>query len=128
MLWMRADQTMLLLAQSIQQDLALVGINVRLKPVAWGPLLDAIREPHNVDLFMLAWEADFPDPENFLQVLFSKSQWRSNNDTFFLQSRGRSPNQGGRTDRRPQRGASPFITRPSESSSTRRRGCFCIIP
>ena len=82
-LWMRADQTMLLLSQSIQQDLALVGINVRLKPVAWGPLLDAIREPHNVDLFMLAWEADFPDPENFLQVLFSKSQWRSNNDTFF---------------------------------------------
>lgn len=82
-LWLRADQTMLLLAQSIQQDLALVGISVQLKPVAWGPLLEAIREPRNVDLFMLAWEADFPDPENFLEVLFSKSQWRSNNDTFF---------------------------------------------
>ena len=27
-LWMRADQTALMLAQSIQQDLALVGVNV----------------------------------------------------------------------------------------------------
>ncbi len=82
-LWLRADQTMLILAQSIQQDLALVGVHVVLKPVAWGPLLEAIREPHNLELFMLAWEADFPDPENFLEVLFSKRQWGSNNDTFF---------------------------------------------
>jgi ABC-type transport system substrate-binding protein len=82
-LWMRADQTMLILAQSVQQDLALVGVDLLLKPVAWGPLLEAIREPHNAQLFMLAWEADFPDPENFLEVLFSKRQWRSNNDTFF---------------------------------------------
>ena len=82
-LWLRADQTQLLLTQSIQQDLALVGIRVQLKPVAWGPLLEAIREPHNVELFMSAWEADFPDPENFLEVLLSKSQWRSNNDSFF---------------------------------------------
>ncbi len=82
-LWMRADQTMLLLAQSVQQDLALVGVNLVLKPVAWGPLLDAVRQPHNTQMFMLAWEADFPDPENFLEVLFSKRQWRSNNDTFF---------------------------------------------
>jgi ABC-type transport system substrate-binding protein len=74
---------MLLLTQSIQQDLALVGISVQLKPVAWGPLLEAIREPRNVELFMSGWEADFPDPENFLEVLLSKSQWRSNNDSFF---------------------------------------------
>src|SRR5579885_1413626 len=82
-LWLRADQTQLVLAQSIQQDLALVGVDVVLKPIAWGPLLEAIREPRNAQLFMLAWEADFPDPENFLEVLFSKSQWHSNNDTFF---------------------------------------------
>ena len=58
-LWMRADQTMLILAQSIQQDLALVGVNVLLKPVAWGPLLEAIREPRNLQLFMLAWRRIF---------------------------------------------------------------------
>jgi ABC-type transport system substrate-binding protein len=82
-LWMQADQTMLLLGESIQQDLALVGIDVRLKPVAWGPLLEAVRQPNSVPLSLLGWEADFPDPENFLNVLFSKAQWGSNNDTFY---------------------------------------------
>ena len=41
-LWFRGDQTAEMLAESIQQDLALVGVNVALKPVAWGPLLEAI--------------------------------------------------------------------------------------
>ena len=52
-LWMRADQTVLMLAQSIQQDLALVGIHVELKPVAWGPLLEAIRQPQYGESFLL---------------------------------------------------------------------------
>ncbi|MGD0074860.1 MAG: ABC transporter substrate-binding protein [Candidatus Binataceae bacterium] len=82
-LWTRPDQTVLLLAESIQQDLALVGVNAVIKPVAWGPLLEAIRQPNTVPLFMLGWEADFPDPENFLEVLLSKKQWGSNNDTFY---------------------------------------------
>ena len=54
-----------------------------LKPVAWGPLLEAIRQPKNVQLFMSAWEADFPDPENFLSVLLSRQQFGSNNDAFY---------------------------------------------
>lgn len=86
-LWMRADQTMLMLGQSIQQDLELLGVDLQLKPVAWGPLLETIRQPHTVDLFLLGWEADFPDPQNFLSVLFSKSQWGSNNDTFYSNPR-----------------------------------------
>jgi oligopeptide transport system substrate-binding protein len=82
-LWFRADQTGEMLAESIQQDLALVDIRISLKPVAWGPLLEAIRQPKNVQLFMSAWEADFPDPENFLSVLLSRKQFGSNNDTFY---------------------------------------------
>jgi ABC-type transport system substrate-binding protein len=82
-LWFRGDQTGEMLVESIQQDLALVGVNVLLKPVAWGPLLEAIRQPKNVELFMSAWEADFPDPENFLSVLLSQKQFGSNNDTFY---------------------------------------------
>jgi ABC-type transport system substrate-binding protein len=82
-LWFRADQTGEMGAESIQQDLALVGVSVSLKPVAWGPLLEAIRQPKNVELFMSAWEADFPDPENFLSVLLSRKQFGSNNDTFY---------------------------------------------
>jgi ABC-type transport system substrate-binding protein len=82
-LWMRADQTLLMLGQSVQQDLAEVGIKARLKPVAWGPFLEAIRDPHTAQAFMTGWEADFPDPENFLDALLSRGEWGSNNDSFY---------------------------------------------
>ena len=82
-IWMRADQTGLMLAQSIQQDLAPLGIHVELKPVAWGPFLEAIRQPHTAQAFMQGWEADFPDPENFLGALLSRAQWGANNDSFY---------------------------------------------
>ena len=83
-LWMRADRTEMMLGQSIQQDLAMVGVHVQLKPVAWAPLLEAIRQPDTVALVELAWEADFSDPQNFLEVLFSRKQWGGNNDTFYF--------------------------------------------
>jgi ABC-type transport system substrate-binding protein len=82
-LWMRADPTMLMLGQSVQQDLAEIGVHAELKPVAWGPFLEAIRDPHTAQAFMQGWEADFPDPENFLDALLSRGQWGSNNDSFY---------------------------------------------
>jgi peptide/nickel transport system substrate-binding protein len=82
-LWMRADRTEMMIGQSIQQDLALVGVHIQLKPVAWAPLLEAIRQPATVALVDLGWEADFSDPQNFLAVLFSRKQWGGNNDTFY---------------------------------------------
>jgi peptide/nickel transport system substrate-binding protein/oligopeptide transport system substrate-binding protein len=86
-LWMRADPTEMMIGQSIQQDLALVGVNVVLKPVAWPPLLEAVRQRDTAELFSFGWEADFPDPENFLEVLFSKKQRGANNDTFYYNPR-----------------------------------------
>jgi ABC-type transport system substrate-binding protein len=82
-LWLRADESEIIHGESIQQDLALVGVHVVLKPVAWSPLLEAVRQPHTVELVNLAWEADFPDPANFLDVLFAQQQWGANNDTFY---------------------------------------------
>jgi ABC-type transport system substrate-binding protein len=82
-LWMRADRSEMMIGQSIQQDLALVGVHVELKPVAWAPLLEAIRQPDTVALVDLGWEADFSDPQNFLEVLLSRKQWGGNNDTFY---------------------------------------------
>jgi oligopeptide transport system substrate-binding protein len=86
-LWIRADETEMMLAQSIQQDLALVGIHILLKPVAWPPLLEAIRQPNTVELVLSGWEADFPDPENFLEVLFARKQWGANNNSFYYNPR-----------------------------------------
>jgi ABC-type transport system substrate-binding protein len=82
-LWMRADQIETIQGESIQQDLAAIGVHITLKPVAWPPLLEAIRQPRTVELMNLGWEADFPDPQNFLEVLFSLQQWGENNDTFY---------------------------------------------
>jgi oligopeptide transport system substrate-binding protein len=86
-LWIRADETQMMLAQSIQQDLALVDVHVLLKPVAWPPLLEAIRQPDTVELALSGWEADFPDPENFLEVLFAHKQWGANNNSFYYNPR-----------------------------------------
>ena len=80
---MRADQTVLMLGQSIQQDLALIGVHVVLRPIAWGPFLEAIRQPHTAQSFLYGWEGDFPDPENFLGALLSRTQWGANNDSFY---------------------------------------------
>ncbi len=82
-LWLRNDETAIRVAQSLQQDWERVGVRVRLKPVAWGPFLDAVRHNPNIDMFLLGWEADFPDPSNFLEVLFHSRQIGANNHTYY---------------------------------------------
>lgn len=80
-LWVRSDDTALHLAQSIQQDLADVGVHAGIKAIAWGPFLEAVRTPGLVPSFLLGWQADFPDPSNFLEVLLDSKNIGSNNDT-----------------------------------------------
>ncbi|HVM97398.1 MAG TPA: ABC transporter substrate-binding protein [Candidatus Acidoferrales bacterium] len=80
-MWIRNDDTALRLAQSVQQDLADVGIDVRIKPVAWASFLEAIKTTDLVPLFLLGWEADFPDPANFLEVLLHSKFIGTNNNT-----------------------------------------------
>lgn len=80
-LWIRSDETTRRLAQSVQQDLADVGVAIRIKPLAWGPFLEAVRAPDLVPFFYLGWEADFPDPSNFLEVLLHSKNIGTNNNT-----------------------------------------------
>ncbi|MCX8071432.1 MAG: ABC transporter substrate-binding protein [Candidatus Binatia bacterium] len=82
-LWLRNDETAMRIAQSLQQDWAAVGIDIRLKPLAWGPFLEAVRHDPRVQMFLLGWEADFPDPSNFLEVLFHSRQISANNHTYY---------------------------------------------
>lgn len=86
-LWVRADDTTLRLAQSLQQDLAEVGVTLNIKSLAWGPFLEAVRGNPDVPMFLLGWEADFPDPSNFLDVLFHSRSIGTNNNTGYSSAR-----------------------------------------
>jgi len=81
MLWVRSDETTLRLAESVQQDLADVNVQVQIKAIAWAPFLEAVRSPDLVPFFFLGWEADFPDPSNFLDVLLNSKSIGTNNNT-----------------------------------------------
>jgi ABC-type transport system substrate-binding protein len=80
-IWVRSEEGALRLAQSVQQDLADVGVRIRIKAIAWGPFLEAVRTPDLVPFFSLGWEADFPDPSNFLEVLLHSKHIGTNNNT-----------------------------------------------
>jgi ABC-type transport system substrate-binding protein len=82
-LWVRSDEDGRRMAQAVQQDLAEVGIRAEIRPIAWGPFLEAVKTPRLVPMFQLGWEADFPDPSNFLEVLFHSKHRGSNNDVFY---------------------------------------------
>lgn len=82
-LWATHDDGALRIAQSMQQDLKAIGIDLAIKPVDFPALIEAIRRPGQVPLFLLGWEADFPDPSNFLTVLLHSRSRSTNNNAFF---------------------------------------------
>lgn len=82
-LWTQRDDGPLRLAQSMQQDLQAVGVQVTLKPVDFPALIEAVRNPGQVPMFLLGWEADLPDPSNFLTVLLHSRARGTNNNAFY---------------------------------------------
>jgi ABC-type transport system substrate-binding protein len=80
-IWTQGTDTDMKIAQKLQQDLAKVGVQLAIKNVAWASFLDAIRQPQTVPVFDLGWSADFPDPSNFLDVLFHSGG--ANNHSFY---------------------------------------------
>lgn len=74
------------IAQVIQQDLAEAGIRVSLKPVTGATRIEALGTRRSVALGTFAWYQDYPDPSNFLDVLFNGeriTQVNSNNVAFY---------------------------------------------
>ena len=82
-LWASRDEGSMRLGQSIQQDLRAIGVELALKPVDFPTLIEAVRHPGMVPLFLLGWEADFPDPSNFLIVLLHSRSRGTNNNAFY---------------------------------------------
>ncbi len=58
-------------AQSIQQDLKAVGMSVSIRPMRFAELKAKAGQRKTTPLAMGGWIQDFPDPANFLDVLFN---------------------------------------------------------
>lgn len=50
-----------------------IGVKIELKFQTWHAFLNSINKG-NYQLYMMAWIADYPDPENFLQLFYSKNK------------------------------------------------------
>ncbi|AET68873.1 ABC-type dipeptide transport system, periplasmic component [Desulfosporosinus orientis DSM 765] len=70
------------IAEAFQAQLKDVGIQIELKSMEWGSYINALQSGEN-QMFRVSWVADYPDPDNFLGVLYSKSQWGMNNVIFY---------------------------------------------
>lgn len=60
------------IAEAVQEQLRKVGINIRLQVMDWAQHLENV-DNNKAIFFRMGWVADYPDPENFLQLLWSKS-------------------------------------------------------
>ena len=60
------------IAEAVQNQLKEIGINVRLQILQFAQHLDNI-DAGRVDFFRLGWIADYPDPENFLNLWYGKN-------------------------------------------------------
>ena len=82
-IWTRNDPATVREAEGLAQDLARIGVELKIKPVTWAALLEATRTQGLVPVVRFGWEADFPDPSNFLDVLFRSTARGANNSSFF---------------------------------------------
>ncbi len=80
------DDKAVKLAQSMQADLAEVGVRVKITQMSFATYLTATGKPDGPAFSYGSWLQDYPDPSDFLDVKFSTSQIadeNSNNDTFY---------------------------------------------
>jgi len=79
----RNDENTKKIAQAIEHDLSVIGVKLELQARDWNTFLEMTElEPR--PLFLLGWVADYPDPDNFLYVLFHSAQaGSSGNHTWY---------------------------------------------
>jgi oligopeptide transport system substrate-binding protein len=69
-IWFENDLTSSRLAAAIKQDWSEAGVSVDLKPAALALYLEAVKRRKNAPCALGPWLQDYPDPSNFLDVLF----------------------------------------------------------
>jgi len=68
------DQDTADIMEVVQQYLRDVGVEAEIVQLEWSAFKDAINKGE-ADSFWLSWQADYPDPENFLFPVFHSSNW-----------------------------------------------------
>ncbi len=69
LLWVRGEGEARL-AQFFQQDLKAIGIDIELKLVSFATYLKETGRPRVAQAAFTGWHQDFPDPSNFMDILF----------------------------------------------------------
>jgi oligopeptide transport system substrate-binding protein len=69
-------------AEFFAKDLATIGIKVKLSPNTWPQFQEKIKGGR-AQIFGIAWGADYPDPQNFFQLFYSKNASPGPNDTSY---------------------------------------------
>lgn len=68
----KADTTFRQISEHFAKNMSDIGIKVRVVPNTWPQLLRKVRKAQTM-IHGIAWGADYPDAENFLQLLYSKN-------------------------------------------------------
>lgn len=69
-------------AEYFVQNMASIGIKVKINPNTWPQFQDKIKTG-KAQMFGIAWNADYPDPQNFFQLFYSKNMSPGPNDSSF---------------------------------------------
>jgi ABC-type transport system substrate-binding protein len=69
-------------AEFFVQELGSIGIKVKISPNTWPQFQEKIKNG-TAQIFGIAWGADYPDAQNFLQLFYSKNMSPGPNDTAF---------------------------------------------
>lgn len=69
-------------AEFFANNMAAIGIKVRINPNTWPQFQEKIKNGQ-AQLFGIAWGADYPDAQNFFQLFYSKNRSPGPNDTSF---------------------------------------------
>lgn len=68
--WVGESPTSQFYGELLQADLAKIGVQVVIKPVAFTVYLKESGKPGRVQMAFTGWSQDFPDPSDFLDILF----------------------------------------------------------
>jgi ABC-type transport system substrate-binding protein len=80
--WDRDDQTRRM-SEYCMQQFARIGLKLKIKLNDWPTLLQKV-DKKQCQIYTIGWGADYPDPENFLQLYYSPNIPRGTNQTNYV--------------------------------------------